>query len=130
MPRLEDDDSCFACGRNNPHGLQLDIRTTAEGVELDYTPPRRFQGWKGIVHGGIVSTILDELLAWACTAQGFDAVTGELSVRFRQAMKVGEPVHGTGRITRSKGRLLMAESRLVDARGRTIAEASGKLMHP
>ena len=128
MPRLENDNSCFACGKANPHGLRLDIRPTGDGVELDFTPPEKFQGWRGIVHGGIVSTILDELLAWACTARGYDSVTGELSVRFRRPMRVGEPVHGTGRITKEKGRLLIGESRITDAAGNTIAEASGKLM--
>ncbi|UCG43167.1 MAG: PaaI family thioesterase [candidate division WOR-3 bacterium] len=125
---LANDNTCFACGRNNPHGLKLDIRKTDDGVELDYVPPAKFQGWRGIVHGGIVSTLLDELIAWACTARGFDAVTGELNIRFRRPMKVGVMVHGTGRITRERGKLLVGESRLTDEGGAVIAEACGKMM--
>ena len=128
MPAVENDNTCFACGRSNPDGLQLDIRKTAHGVELDYVPPVKFQGWRGIVHGGIVSTLLDELIAWACTARGFDAVTGELNVRFRQPMRVGGRIRGTGRITREKGKLLIGESRLTDESGAVIAEATGKMM--
>jgi uncharacterized protein (TIGR00369 family) len=128
VPAVEDNNTCFACGRNNPDGLQLDIRRTADGVELDYVPPAKFQGWRGIIHGGIVSTLLDELIAWACTARGFDAVTGELNIRFRQPMKVGGRIHGTGRITSERGRLLVGESRLTDESGAVIAEAFGKMM--
>ncbi len=128
MPRLEDDDTCFACGRKNPDGLQLDIRETPDGVELDFTPDIKWQGWIGIVHGGIVSTILDELLAWACTVRGYDAVTGELKIRFRQPMKIGQAIHGIGRITEEHGQLLLGESRLFDESGRLIARATGKMM--
>jgi len=127
MP-LRDTGTCFACGKLNRHGLQLDIRKTEDGVELDIVPETRFEGWEGIVHGGIVATILDELLAWACTARGFDAVTGELNVRFRQPLKIGVPARGFGRIVREKGRLLLGESRIEDAAGELVAEATGKMM--
>lgn len=120
--------TCFACGPGNPHGLRLEIQKTRDGVEFTWVPPVRFQGWDGIVHGGIVSTLLDELIAWACSARGFDAVTGELTVRFRRSLPVGRPVRGVGRIVQEKGRLLVGESRLLDEQGNLIAEAGGKMM--
>jgi uncharacterized protein (TIGR00369 family) len=120
--------TCFACGKKNPHGLQLDVRKTPDGVEFEYEPPEKFEGWQGIVHGGIVATMLDELCAWACTARGFDAVTGELSVRYRRPMRVGGRVRGLGRMLTERGRFLLAESRLLDENGNTIAEARGKMM--
>lgn len=120
--------TCFACGKKNPHGLQLDVKETPGGVEFEFEPPQKFEGWQGIIHGGIVATMLDELCAWACTARGFDAVTGELSVRYRQPMKVGHRVKGTGRLAAVRGRLLLAESRLIDENGNIIAEARGKMM--
>lgn len=125
---LKDEDRCFACGRSNERGLKLPLRRTAGGVEIDHALPMEFEGWRGIVHGGIVATILDELLAWACKSAGIDAVTAELSVRFRQPLAAGQDFHGSGRITGRRGRLILAESRLVDSDGRTIAEASGKMM--
>jgi uncharacterized protein (TIGR00369 family) len=127
---LKDSGVCFACGKSNPHGLQLNVKKKGkEGVELDYTVPERFAGWHGIAHGGIVATILDELMAWACTEAGFHSVTGEMTVRFRQPLHTGKPVRGFGRVTDVKGRLLLAESRLLDADGETIAEATGKMMN-
>lgn len=125
---LKDVGVCFACGKGNPHGLQLDIRKTAAGVETDYAVPERFCGWQGVTHGGIVATLLDELCAWACTKSGENAVTAELCVRFRQPLRTGETVHGFGRVLEQRGRLLLAESRLTDNSGRIIAEASAKMM--
>jgi uncharacterized protein (TIGR00369 family) len=127
MP-VSDSGTCFACGKGNPHGLQLDIRPTAEGVELLFTPPARYEGWQGIVHGGIVATLLDELCAWACSARGHESVTGRLEVRFRRPTPVGRPLRGFGRIVRERGAMLEVESRLVDENGRTLAEASARMM--
>ena len=126
---LKDSGRCFACGKDNPQGLKLDVKKTPDGVELNYILPEHFAGWQGIAHGGIVATILDELMAWACTEAGFHSVTGEMTVRFRQPLHTGKPVRGFGRVTDVKGRLLLAESRLLDAEGETIAEATGKMMH-
>lgn len=127
---LKDTGICFACGKSNPHGLQLKIRKNGnEGVELDYAVPEQFAGWQGVTHGGIVATILDELMAWACTEAGFHSVTGEMAVRFRQPLHTGISVRGFGRVTAVRGRLLLTESRIVDADGEVIAEATGKMMH-
>ena len=79
-PRYEDPGTCFACGKHNPDGLHLPIRPAAGGVELDYSMPARFSGWRDVVHGGIVSTVLDELMAWACSVRGTNTVTAELVV--------------------------------------------------
>ncbi|MFO7639430.1 MAG: PaaI family thioesterase [bacterium] len=127
MP-VKNDGTCFACGSKNEYGLRLKITTTANGVEFVFTPPERFQGWEGMVHGGIVATMLDELIAWACSSLGVNAVTGELTVRYRQPLLVGRPIRGVGRVVARKGRLLAGESRLLDETGRIIAEANGKMM--
>jgi uncharacterized protein (TIGR00369 family) len=125
---LKDSGRCFACGKDNPQGLKLEIRKTPGGVELDYILPEYFAGWQGIAHGGIVATILDELLAWACTNSGRNCVTAEMTVRFRKPVRTGSPLRGFGRVTDEKGRLLYAEARLLDESGTLVAEASGKMM--
>lgn len=128
MSPVNDDGRCFACGRANPDGLQLPIRATGQGVELDWAVPAKFQGWEGIVHGGIVATILDELCAWAGTDAGESVVTAELIVRWRKPLQVDRRFHGTGRVLERKGRLLIAESRITGADGSIVAEATGKMM--
>jgi uncharacterized protein (TIGR00369 family) len=125
---LKDSGTCFACGRANPHGLHLDIRRTGSGVELDYVVPEKFCGWKGVVHGGIIATLLDELAAWACTESGSNAVTAELTVRFRRPVSTGQRLAGFGQVVEERGRLLVAESRLEDEQGVVLADARAKMM--
>ena len=125
---LKDYGRCFACGKANPHGLKLPVVEKTDHVELDYVVPEEFAGWQGIVHGGIVATILDELLAYACNRTDRSMMTAEMTVRYRRPVKTGQPIRGTGRITEDKGRLILAEARLLDASGRLLAEATGKLM--
>lgn len=125
---LKDPGVCFACGRANPDGMALDIRRTGAGVELDYVVPEKFCGWKGVVHGGIIATMLDELAAWACTEAGSNAVTAELLVRYRRPVSTGQKLRGFGRVVEERGRLLVAESRLVDEQGVVLADARAKMM--
>jgi len=125
---LKDYGRCFACGKANPRGLALPIKETPEGVVMDYAVPEDFAGWQGIVHGGIVATILDELLAWACNRADRSMMTAEMTVRFRRPVRTGRPIRGVGRITEDKGRLILAEARLLDESGQLLAEATGKLM--
>jgi uncharacterized protein (TIGR00369 family) len=108
--------------------LQLAIRSSGDGVQLDYTPPTRYEGWEGIVHGGIVATLLDELCAWACSTRGHHSVTGRLEVRFRRATPVNRPLRGFGRVIRERGPMLEVESRLEDQEGHVLAEATARMM--
>ena len=56
---------CFACGTLNIHGLHLELHVEDGRCWTELTLPERFEGWEGIAHGGIVCTILDEVMAWA-----------------------------------------------------------------
>ncbi|MGQ9677800.1 MAG: PaaI family thioesterase [bacterium] len=128
MPRLEDRDTCFACGRQNPDGLQLPIVADDKGARFEgYVIPEKYQGWTGIVHGGIVATLLDELMAWVVKPKGYSTVTAEMSVRFRKPVLVGTAISGFGWITKEVGRIVYTQSQLVDATGTVLAEATGKL---
>lgn len=125
---LKDSGRCFACGKDNPQGLRLNVKKTAGGVEVDCVLAEQFAGWQGIAHGGIVATILDELLAWACTNFGRNCVTAEMTVRYRKPVRTDSPLKGFGRVTGEKGRLLFAEAKLLDESGALLAEATGKMM--
>ncbi len=127
MPRLEDQDTCFACGRENPDGLQLPIVADENGARFTWVVPEKYQGWVGIVHGGIVATMLDELMSWAVKPRGYSTLTAEMSVRFRKPVPVGKGISGAGWITGEEGRLVYARSRLVDSAGVVLVEATAKL---
>jgi len=55
---------CFVCGAHNPHGLRLRFRREGDEVRADFTPQTQHAGFRGIVHGGILSTVLDEAMFW------------------------------------------------------------------
>lgn len=126
---FRDDRVCFVCGEKNPMGLHLRIRTDPERGEsaAEVTFRDDFQGWTGIVHGGFVATVLDEALIYAVGAKGFTCVTGEITVRYVKPASTGVPYALKGRFLEDKGRVVLAESELVDAAGEQVARASGKL---
>jgi hypothetical protein len=103
---FRDDRMCFVCGEKNPVGLRLRLRTDPERGEsiAEVTFPGHFQGWAGIVHGGLLASVLDEAMIYAVGAKGFKCVTGEITVRY-----------------------VLAESELLGGAGNQVARASGKL---
>lgn len=102
------DHHCFGCGRLNLHGLQLTFYENPDGngVWAPFTPTAAFEGYGGIIHGGIVCTILDEVMAWSLYREQTWAVTGQLNTRFRRPVPVGEPVRAIGRIVKDRGRVI------------------------
>ncbi len=122
------DRACFACGPDNPNGLKLTIEPSAEGVTARVVPADWTQGYHGIVHGGIICTLLDEIAVWAAHRIGHYAATGEINVRFKHSMAVGKAYRLNGRITAVKNPLALAESEIVDERGTVIAQARVKLV--
>ena len=126
---VEDNGMCFVCGAKNDAGLKIKLRTDAElgesAAEVRFAD--RFQGWEGVVHGGLLATVLDEALVYAAGAKGFKTVTGEITVRFVKPVKTGVAYRLKGRMLEDKGRMVLAESELADETGDVVAKASGKL---
>ena len=94
------DQMCFACGLQNPIGLKLTFRQEGEAYVTTFIAPREFQGYQGILHGGIVATLLDEVMAryvWQEIAA--PAATARLEVRYRRPAPVGCPIEVRGWIT-------------------------------
>lgn len=128
MP-YEDDHYCFACGRRNPIGLHLQFDCGEEGVSAHFVPELVHQGYPGIMHGGLVSTLLDETMAYAVIHACGPAVTGELQVRLRgRGVPIGTPVNLRGRVTGQRSRLVWAEAEVLDGSGTLLAEGKGKFM--
>jgi acyl-coenzyme A thioesterase PaaI-like protein len=121
--------SCFVCGQDNPHGLQLKSRVENGRVLLDYVTREQDLGWREIVHGGIAMTLLDEVMTWAAileTRRG--CVAAELTTRLRAAIRVGTRLRVAGNVVGGKARLILTEGVIVDEDGRTLVTASGKYM--
>jgi acyl-coenzyme A thioesterase PaaI-like protein len=123
--------NCFVCGIENPCGLQLKFYTTGPGeVSADYTVPECYQGYPGVVHGGIVAAMLDEV-AGRVHMGGDNArflYTARLEVRYRRNVPVGQPLHLLGQAGKSKGRSATASARIYDQEGVLLAEAEALLV--
>ena len=103
---LDLDHWCFGCGQANPHGLRLDFEFSADRAESSFTAAREQQGYDGMAHGGILTTLLDEAMGWSALHQGIWGVTTRLAVTFRRPVRLGEEVRVVGEIVRDRGRAL------------------------
>src|SRR5512142_2130260 len=126
---------CFICGVQNPVGLHLHIYETEPGVvETRYTAPEHFQGYPGVLHGGIVGAILDELSGRAL--MGSDPMaprfmfTAKLEIRYRKNVPVGVPLKIIGRAGKSRGKSAEAWAGIYDQRtDELLAEANTLLIN-
>lgn len=118
--------SCFACGTLNVHGLQLELHAEAGTCWTELALPERFQGWDGIAHGGIVCTILDEVMAWALVDHDLWGLTARMQVEFRRPVPIGEPIRAEGRVVEARRRIITAAGRILDrSTGAELATAEG-----
>ena len=100
--------NCFVCGVENPVGLHLTFYEQPDGeVTCDVTLPERYQGYPGIVHGGIVASMLDEIAGRAAMQGNPERfmMTAKLQVRYRKPVPIGQPLRLVGWLSRRRGRL-------------------------
>ncbi len=106
---LRDDRMCFACGEDNPDGLGLRFACEGDEVVTRFAFPKKFQGYRDVVHGGLLSTVLDEAMVTLVNEMGRLAVTAELTVRFLKPLHVGELLEVRARLTEKRGRVYLVE---------------------
>jgi len=124
--RVEEHAGCVVCGVDNATGFQITFTTEAPGrISALWTPTVRYEGFIGLVHGGMLATVLDEAMAKAVVSLGLEALTGELRVRFRHYVASGEPVRITGWVVSHRRRLLNVEAALCTLDGEERCHAWG-----
>ncbi len=117
---------CFACGELNEHGLHLQLHTDPERSWTELTLQSQFQGWDAVAHGGIVCTILDEVMAWAVIGRGTWGVTARLNVAFRRPIPTGRTIRAVGRVTQEHRRAFRTVGEVRDlATDELLATAKG-----
>ena len=119
--------NCFACGTLNTHGMRLEIHIE-EGrswTELRLEP--RFEGWEGIAHGGILCTILDEVMAWSLVGADNWGVTARLAVDFKRPVPVGRTIRAEGWVTEMRRRLVTTAGSIVDVADGTLLASADAL---
>ncbi len=112
VTELRSDDRCFVCGKKNPKGLQavFSVNRQEKTIRTAYRFSDTFQGYAGIVHGGILSLLLDEAMVKLAYELALPAVTGEITVRFPSPLYTGEKVLIHGIIDRLNRRILLAKA--------------------
>ncbi len=127
---LRDDDVCFVCGKKNDKGFKLEFSLDKEKktMETVLIPQEWQQGYADIVHGGIITTLLDEVMGKLAFELGINAVTAELSVRFKKPVGLKDKLSVKGQITGETSRIVYAEAEARFEDGSLAAEAKGKLI--
>ena len=122
---LMDDAMCFCCGAKNPIGLRLEFEETADGrMRTVWTPRREHQGFKDIVHGGLVATVLDEVMVRMLYLKGIPAVSASLETKLIHPLRSGGRYRFEGWIVRDRGRGIVTEAEaLEEDSGRRVAWA-------
>lgn len=127
--KLEDDNYCFACGKKNERGLKLSFNYSDGKLTAEFTPSKIYQGYKDIIHGGIITTVLDEAMIQAAIAEGISPVTAEINVRFKRPLMADEKTIVEAEIKKRGSKLIEAHALLLkQADGAVIAEAYAKLI--
>lgn len=117
---------CFVCGEDNRHGLALKFNWDGSVCRTSFTASEQFAGYRQVLHGGIIASILDEVMIKAILAQGIIAVTGELTIKYRAPARSGDRLSFTGEITEQGARLIRTTGRAFAGSGEVIAEARAK----
>ena len=117
---------CFGCGINNPIGLKLKFTPDGDGLHTEFTPDKNHQGWPGLLHGGILACLLDEVMSNAAYATGNTCLTASITIRQRRPVEVGIPLVITAWITRHRKKLIETEGTICLKDGTVIAEGSAK----
>ena len=128
MKPLPHTHSCFVCGESNPFGLKLRFETDGRMVQTRFVPRAEHIGFKGVVHGGIMATVLDEIMVWACAVptRRF-AYCAELTVRYLQPVVPGAEIVVTGEpVANRKDRIYEAKAAAFTDAKAMLAEATGK----
>ena len=117
---------CYICGRDNPIGLHMDFYDDGESmVKSVVTPADHFQGYPGVLHGGVVASILDEVVGRSTMSTDHHRfmMTMKLSVDYRHPVPIGEELTAVGRVVRLKGRIGKAEGQIILSDGTVACEA-------
>ena len=118
---------CFACGPDNPIGLKLSFEWDGSTAKAEFTPNKLHQGWSGVVHGGIISCLLDEAMTYAPYFEGIDCLTAKMQIRIRRPVPIDEPLVITASITSKTSRLIETEATVSATDGTLMAEGTATM---
>ncbi|MBU2499184.1 MAG: PaaI family thioesterase, partial [Proteobacteria bacterium] len=123
LPKVEGH-HCFACGTENPKGLNLSFYRSGDAICTDVVLDRHYVGWENMAHGGIISTLFDEVMSWTILyLKRLFFVTRKMEVRYMRPVLIGVPLTVKGTITDdSQSPRIMAKAEMLDKEGRILAK--------
>ena len=126
--KLDDDHYCFACGPLNDSGLKLQfqLHKKEKSISTEFTPQKIHQGFKNIVHGGIIGLILDECMVNLAWKLGMHAVSAEYTIRLINPATVGRRLAFSAKIKSDNAKMLIMEGDCIDEKGKRIATSTSK----
>lgn len=129
LPKL-DGHGCFACGTANPIGLNLDFYRKGDWICSDVTLKKHYEGWDGMAHGGIISTLLDEVMSWTIIyLKGIFFVTRKMEVKYIKPVLIGTSLTVRGELLEERReRFIRAQARIMDGQGQILSKAVGEFV--
>ncbi|MGH8004152.1 MAG: PaaI family thioesterase [Limisphaerales bacterium] len=121
---------CFVCGDKNPIGLGVKFYQKDGGAAAEFVPKEVLEGYKGLLHGGILSSLLDEVMIKAVLAKGIFCVTAELAIRYKKPVELSDRLSLFGQIEKENGRVYITTGWVKNQKGEVVAEAEGKYFVP
>lgn len=120
-------DHCLVCGQDNPVGFRCIFHADGERAWTDAVAPKHFEGFGGVIHGGLISALLDEAMWFGIYTKGHATMTVDLNVRLRRSLAPLTPVRVTAKMTGRKRRFLLAQAQMRDDKG-VVATAEGRFL--
>ena len=119
--------NCFGCGDENPFGLRLDMTVTDGELKTNFTPMPHHQGWPGIVHGGVISALLYEVMENWVYLNGIVTMMRSMNARLIAPAAVGQTISATSRLETREGREICVAAKL-ESDGKIIARGRASLV--
>ena len=120
---------CFVCGPGNSWGLRVSFRLDGDVCRAEFTPNDECIGYEGVTHGGILFSLLDDVMANWVFLRGERCTTAKAEIRYRQPLPVGVRIDLEGRLLKRRGHIAMLEGKaLRHDDGTLVAEAAGSFL--
>ena len=125
LERSPDYQSCFGCGKDNPYGLKLAFNWDGKSGRAEFVPRDVYQGWPGMVHGGIVACLLDEGMGYAASSEVGLCVTAKMQIELKKPALVGKRLIISSSVKRKSRRLVYTTATISLEDGTLVAQGTG-----